>query len=210
MTTEDKKEMEAINEFGHLNYFSSLSTGMIHFNPKDVAKIGLTTMIKIMAQMKNLRRGHTSQGIIKKVEIESSNEGYANFMAPGRMQMIKNDVEMAKTLLEKFRLDEKKIKQEKPMTLEEKEAKEVERKFLQQRVIDAEKKVYNNDILKPKADTFLTAEWNEMIPFPTSKSTFSLPASILRTNSVSFSMETALRRLRRKQLWRQRCQESPT
>lgn len=193
MNTEDKKEMEAINEFGHLNYFSSLSTGMIHFNPKDVAKIGLTTMIKIMAQMKNLRRGHTSQGTIKKVEIESSNEGYANFMAPGRMQMIKNDVEMAKTLLEKFQLDEKNEKeQEKPMTQKEKEAKEVKRKFLQQRVIDAEKKVYNNDILKPKADTFLTAEWNEMIPFPTSKLTFSLPASILRTNSASLSMETAL------------------
>ena len=38
--------------------------------------------------MQNARRGHDTQGQLKKVRLDSSNEGYSNYMAPMRMQRI--------------------------------------------------------------------------------------------------------------------------
>ena len=146
----------------HLNYVSSLSTGIVHFNPKDISLHGLTAMIKIMAQMKNLRRGHTSQGQVKKIQIDQTYEGYANFMAEGRMQMIASDAEHAQSRLQ-FLRDNKK-----DMTKEELETFDADEKLLLQQIEDAPK-IFNTKILNPKADTYLTAEWDEMIPFPTSK-----------------------------------------
>ncbi|KAL8693454.1 MAG: hypothetical protein Q9218_001725 [Villophora microphyllina] len=136
----------------HLNYISSLSRSIIHFNPKTIALHALTAMIKTMAQLKNLRRGHTSQGFVKKIEIDQTYEGYANFMAPGRMQMIAHDAKISKEKLRRFEAGES--------------LSASEEKSLRQRVEDAEK-VFSEDVLKPKADTYLTAEWDEMVPFPT-------------------------------------------
>jgi hypothetical protein len=33
-----------------------------------------------------------------------------------------------------------------------------------------EDEIYTSQLLKPEIDTYLTAEWNEMVPFPSSKS----------------------------------------
>lgn len=167
MTAKDEETESLIEESGHLNYLSSLSSEVVKFNPKYLAKDGLTMMIKVMAQLKNLRRGHTAQGIVKKVEIDSSNEGYANFMAPDRMRMIERDAAMAAAELKKFQDSEENGTE--PAQSMPAEAKEAQRKLLQQRVLDAQK-VYSPEILRPQADTFLTAEWDEMVPFPTSKS----------------------------------------
>ena len=120
-------------------------------------------MDKVMAQMKNLRRAHTSQGHVKKIEIDQTYEGYANFVAPGRMQMIASDARLAPTKLHDSRHSDKSN-----LSREELARVAAEEKFLQQQVKDAGK-VFSPDILKPKADTYLTAEWDEMIPFPTSK-----------------------------------------
>lgn len=89
-------------------------------------------MIKVLAQMKNLRRGHDSQGRLKKINVDQTYEGYANFMAPMRMQQIRRDVQ----------------------------AKAQEGKKEGRHVFDAR-------ILKPRTETYLTPEWDEMIPFPT-------------------------------------------
>ena len=35
-------------------------------------------MIKVLAQMKHLRRGHDTQGRLKKINIDQTYEGYAN------------------------------------------------------------------------------------------------------------------------------------
>lgn len=93
-------------------------------------------MIKVLAQMKNLRRGHDSQGRLKKINLDSSYEGYANFMAPGRMREIERKVEKAAS--------DPSHKDEAP-------------------------EVFRKTILKPNTDTYLTPEWDEMVPFPTSK-----------------------------------------
>ena len=147
----------------HLNYVSSLSAGIIHFNPKDISLHSLTAMIKVVGQMKNLRRGHTSQGQIKRIQIDQTYEGYANFMAEERMQMIASDVKQAPSRLQHLR-DNKKS----DMSAKDLEAFEANEKLLVQQIEDASK-VFNTEILKPKADTYLTAEWDEMVPFPTSK-----------------------------------------
>ncbi|KAL8856073.1 MAG: hypothetical protein Q9178_007329 [Gyalolechia marmorata] len=152
------EEVRDTNKYCHLNYVSSLSSALVHFNPKDIALHGLTAMIKVMAQMKNLRRGHTAQGHVKKIQIDQTCEGYANFMAPGRMQMIASDAKHAKMKLQRYK-DEDHI----DMSNQERKAEE---KLLRQQIEDA-RKIFNEDILRPKADTYLTAKWDEMIPFPT-------------------------------------------
>ena len=52
-------------------------------------------MITVLAQMKNLRKGHDAQGRLKKINIDASYEGYANFMAPMCMKKIESDVKAA-------------------------------------------------------------------------------------------------------------------
>lgn len=52
-------------------------------------------MIKVLAQMKNLRPGHDTQGRLKKVNIDQTYEGDANFMAPDRLEEIRCQVEEA-------------------------------------------------------------------------------------------------------------------
>lgn len=85
-------------------------------------------MIKVLAQMKNLRRGHDTQGKLKHIRIPSSYETYATFMAPGRMDQIQADVEHADEDLSD---------------------------------------IFNTQVMKPTMDTYMTPEWDEMVPFPT-------------------------------------------
>jgi len=110
-----------------LNHKSSVTEQFADYDPKDLAAMSVTAMIKTIAQMKNARRGHDAQGHLKKVKIDSSDEGYSNFMAPMRIQRISRQVEM---------------------------------------ILGAEKEIYTDAILRPAVDTYLTAEWDEMVPFP--------------------------------------------
>lgn len=157
-------DRKIIQQYGHLNYMSSLSQSVLHFNPKDIAVHGLTAMIKVMAQMKNLRRSHTFQGTVKKVAIDQTYEGYANFMAPGRMQSIAYDAANAEAALDQFR--EAETKNAEPAKSMNKDQRKAHKDLLQQRIKDASK-VFTDDVLKPAADTYLTAEWDEFVPFPT-------------------------------------------
>lgn len=98
-------------------------------------------MIIVAGQMKNLRRGHDAQSRLKKFNLDTSYEGYSNYMALGRMKQIQTDVEEA-------------LRSSDPQR--RKEATDV----------------FTEDVLKPSTDTYLTAEWDEMVPFPTSKSLY--------------------------------------
>ncbi len=80
--------------------------------------------------------------------------------------------------------------------------------------------IYTDKILRPATDTFLTAEWDEMIPFPNSKLSFSFFP--IRSNylllityklTALFSLENPLRRLRQVRLqsrWKTFRRPSPT
>ena len=82
------------------------------------------------------------QGYLKKIELDSSREGYSNFMAPLRMQMVEADAEYAR----------------------------------EHSTVPDVDKIFNTRILKPSTDTYLTPEWDEFVPFPTSKSTYLSPS----------------------------------
>lgn len=86
-------------------------------------------MVKCVAQMRNVRRGHDAQGRLKSIQLDDSEEGYANFMAAGRVDSIAAQVQ----------------------NLSGKDAA----------------KVYTEDVLRPATETYLTAAWDEMVPFPT-------------------------------------------
>lgn len=58
-----------------------------------MAVLGLVTMIKVLAQLKNLRRGHDTQGKLKRIKLDSSYKGFSNFIAPQRVKSIKAAVE---------------------------------------------------------------------------------------------------------------------
>ncbi|KAL8867169.1 MAG: hypothetical protein Q9174_005832, partial [Haloplaca sp. 1 TL-2023] len=148
------------DRYCHLNYVSSLSTPLIHFNPKDIALHGLVAMIKHVALLRDLRRGHTSQGQVKRIKIDQTYEGYANFMAPGRMEQIAYDAKHAGDVLEEFREG---MDKSSDMSEGDKAAR---LKWLEKRVEDA-RGVFSEGVLKPEVDTYLTAEWDEMVPFPT-------------------------------------------
>lgn len=96
-------------------------------------------MVKVLAQLKNLRRGHDTQGMNKKINIDASSEGYSNYMAPMRMSEIQ--MKVAKM---------------------ENDASEEEKKELS--------RLFNERPMRPAVSTYLTPEWDEMLPFPTSKS----------------------------------------
>jgi hypothetical protein len=94
-------------------------------------------MVKILAQLKNLRRGHDTQGVSKKVSIDASRVGYANYMAPMRLKEIELKI--------------KEARKNKELTEEQLEA------------------IFPSEVRKPATATYLTTEWDEMVPFPTSK-----------------------------------------
>jgi hypothetical protein len=118
---------EPLTDADFVDHKSSVTEQFADYDPKHLAAMSVTAMIKTVAQMKNARRGHDAQGRVKKVNLDSSAEGYSNFMAPMRITRISNQV---KTIKENT---------------------------------DA---IYTDDILRPATDTYLTAEWDEFVPFP--------------------------------------------
>ncbi|KAK0616129.1 heme peroxidase-domain-containing protein [Bombardia bombarda] len=126
-------------ETEYLAYRSSFTEKFASYHPKDVAVLGLTAMVKLLAQMKNLRRGHDTQGRLKSIQLDASNETYSNFMAPERIRKIKHDVQQ--------KIDGAR------------DSKTAEDKW---------HGVFNaKEIMHPETVTYLTPEWDEMIPFPT-------------------------------------------
>ncbi|KAK3989229.1 heme peroxidase-domain-containing protein [Cladorrhinum sp. PSN332] len=61
-------------ETEYLAYRSSFTEQFGSYHPKQVAALSLVTMIKVLAQLKNLRRGHDSQGRVKRIPLDSSND----------------------------------------------------------------------------------------------------------------------------------------
>ena len=108
----------------YLTYETGLSQGFCDFYAREIAVISLVAMIKVLAQMKYLRKGHDSQGRLKKIRINQAYESYANYMAPMRVEEIRRE---------------------------------------------AKKNATSVEILKPETVTYLTPEWDEMVPFPRSK-----------------------------------------
>jgi hypothetical protein len=119
---EPKEEDFVGHKFGATDSFAD-------YQPKHIADVGVTAMIKVFAQMKNARRGNDTQGRVKRVRLDASAEGYTNYMAPMRIQRISKQVEL---------LDDGK----------------------------SAKEIYTHKLLKPETETFLTAQWDEMVPFP--------------------------------------------
>ena len=126
-----------MKEGNYLSYQPSFTSKYAEYHPKHVAIMALSSMIKVAAQMRNLRRGNNTQGFLKKINLDASSEGYSNFMAPLRMKMVEADAKYAR---------------------EHSKAQDAD-------------KVFDKRVLKPSTDTYLTPEWDEFVPFPTSKST---------------------------------------
>ncbi|KAI1844345.1 hypothetical protein JX266_009439 [Neoarthrinium moseri] len=66
------------------------------FAKKYFTTLSLTSRIKFVAQMKNPCPGHSTQGKLKKIHLDSTLEGYANYMAPMRVSWIKEQVKSFK------------------------------------------------------------------------------------------------------------------
>ncbi|KAK4695301.1 hypothetical protein P7C71_g2427, partial [Lecanoromycetidae sp. Uapishka_2] len=128
-----QKDPADIKERKYLTYQPGFISKYVNYDAEHVAIVGLESMIKAVAQMKNLRRGKDTQGYLKKIDLDSSSEGYSNFMAPLRMKMVEADAKYAR---------------------EHSNAKGVD-------------DIFNTRILRPSTDTYLTPEWDEFVPFPT-------------------------------------------
>lgn len=126
-----------------LAYRSSFTDQFAHHHPKQIAALSLTAMITVVAQMKNLRRGHHTQGWVKKIKLDSTYERYSNYMAPMRVRQIELESLDNKTL---------------GLNPDGPELDLVVRKFHKDR-----------RLTKPTTHAYLTPEWDEMIPFPTSE-----------------------------------------
>ena len=101
-----------------LAYRWSFADKFATFHPKELAALHLTAMVKVLAQTKNLRRGHDAQGRLKRVNMDASYEAYSNYIAPLRMREIQ--LKTGRTFREH----------------------------------------------KPPSQTYLTPEWDELIPWP--------------------------------------------
>ncbi|KAL0465912.1 hypothetical protein QR685DRAFT_548000 [Neurospora intermedia] len=122
-------------------YHTSFTERFTEYHPKNLAENSLTAMIKVLAQLKDLRRGNDTQGHLKKIGLDSSYATYTNFMAPQRIKHIKTQV--------------------RAKIAEAEEADDLT-------TADKLKKTYHLDRLQcPATDTYMTPEWDEMIPFPT-------------------------------------------
>ncbi|KAK5661145.1 hypothetical protein OQA88_11036 [Cercophora sp. LCS_1] len=133
-------------EYAFFAHRSSFTTSFARYQPKHLTILSLTRMITVLASLKNLRRGHDTQGQLKHIPIRSTAETYANYMAPTRVKKIASDVAAKIAAIESNTSLSAKDKKEK---IAEWEA------------------VYNDAILKPETTTYLTPEWDEMVPFPT-------------------------------------------
>lgn len=141
-------------------------------------------MIKAFAQMRNLRRGHDTQGRLKKIDIDETSQGYANFVAPLRIVEIRDNVQKElfgpkdkmpeKAPLNKAEEEAKRARALADPIRAEKEAiaeQEVAEAKAERAHEDAKKleDILSSQVFQPQTDMFLTPEWDEMVPFPTSK-----------------------------------------
>ncbi|KAI1112035.1 heme peroxidase [Nemania sp. NC0429] len=78
--------------FQSLSVHSSIPVDFTVYHPHHLSDHGLTAMIRLVAQMRNPRRGHDTQGIVKRVRLDYTSEGYANYMAPMRLSHIATEV----------------------------------------------------------------------------------------------------------------------
>ena len=140
-----------LSEDDYLAYSFSLSGGQVHFNARKSAVLGLTAMIKVLARLRNLRRGHNTQGKLKRFRIDQTSEGYANFVAPVRVEEIRRKAKRQNT----DEID----------TITQSHS-------YQAKAWETKKDIFDDDVLKPQTDTYLTAEWDEIIPFAMSTSSF--------------------------------------
>ncbi|KAI1159060.1 heme peroxidase [Nemania serpens] len=74
--------------FQSLAVHSSIPVDFTMYHPRHLSDHGLASMIRLVAQMRNPRRGHDTQGFVKKVRLDYTSEGYANYMAPMRLSHI--------------------------------------------------------------------------------------------------------------------------
>ncbi|KAK3364554.1 hypothetical protein B0T25DRAFT_576792 [Lasiosphaeria hispida] len=129
--------------FAHRSLFA---TSLAPYHPNHLRILSLRCMLTATATLRNLRRGHDTQGLLKRVRITSSSEGFANYMAPQRVKKIAADVadEIAR------------VKRDTKLSKKEKEEQ-----------VKKWEGVYTKGVLRPETTTYLTPEWDEMVPFPT-------------------------------------------
>ena len=127
--TVDAREDNRDDEVQFLTSQLSIAGKLGVFQPRRFAVLALSEMVKFIAQMRNPRRGHDTQGTPKRIHLGWIAEGYSNFMAPKRMDRVAEQVR---------RLPEN----------------------------DPKKEVFTDAVLRPGTDTYLTPNWDEMVPFP--------------------------------------------
>ncbi|WQF74989.1 Putative hem peroxidase superfamily, hem peroxidase, animal-type [Colletotrichum destructivum] len=79
------------------------------FSPRDFIPLSQAQMIKFIALTRNTRRGPAAQGELKRVHLEATAEGYANYMAPERVEWIKEQVDKLEDQTEASRIFNDKI-----------------------------------------------------------------------------------------------------
>lgn len=75
-----------------LNSQLSIADKYAVFSPRRFGAMSLTSMIKFFALMRNTRRGHDAQGKLKRIRLDETVEGYANYMAPMRVNWIREQI----------------------------------------------------------------------------------------------------------------------
>jgi len=134
---------EIVPEDQYLHYASGFSHGNQVTDVREIHLLGLSSIIKVFAQMKNLRTAHDSQGRLKKVSVLQAYETYANYMAPMRVEAIHRKLhDKLQTLVDE---SEDKVHVKKAETAKE---------------------LLAHKMTNPSSTTFLTPEWDEFIPFP--------------------------------------------
>ncbi|KAK9774996.1 putative Heme peroxidase-domain-containing protein [Seiridium cardinale] len=166
---EANSKLKSDDETDYLSYQSTFTDKFASYHPKHIAALSLTAMIKTLAQMKNLRRSHHDQGHLKKIKLDASYEGYSNYMAPMRMQKIGYDVN--KALEEDLPKQREEAREALAKATKEDDAEAIKAANDSLKAADQREKslkeLFSTKILRPATDTYMTPEWDEMVPFPT-------------------------------------------
>ncbi|KAK4160491.1 linoleate diol synthase [Cladorrhinum sp. PSN259] len=92
-----KAEVEVEGEEAKVEFLTSqlnIADKFRVFSPRHFATVSLTSMIRFIAQMQNARRGRDTQGRLKRIRLDKTPEGYANYMAPMRVAWIEQQVKL--------------------------------------------------------------------------------------------------------------------
>ncbi|KAK2025349.1 linoleate diol synthase [Colletotrichum zoysiae] len=87
---QEKKNLESLTKK------LSIADKYAVFGPSRFTPLSQAQMIKFIALTRNTRRGPAAQGKLKRVHLEATAEGYANYMAPQRVEWIKNQAHKMK------------------------------------------------------------------------------------------------------------------